>query len=155
NRFKYGFFADDFTTEVYSDVANPQYSASFESEGDLSWGSSMNPLENDLSKSDKSVSTIMQPTKLIQKETSLVVPPKYTWSMKHFTENMFFVDVPVLDQFNATEKIHPCVKVTDSTTVGEAYYIAVNRRQSQFYTEGLPGIVTLYFQAFGQGAAIT
>ena len=153
NRFKYGFFADDFSTTIYSDLGNPAYAASIESEGDLTWGTSANPLTTDLASADKSTD-LYQPSKIIQKETFLVTPPKYVWSMKHFTENMYFVDTPILAQNNATEQVDPCVIDSDSTTVGTAYYTSINRRQSQYYSEGLPGLTTLYFHTFGYGAKI-
>jgi hypothetical protein len=161
NRFKFGFFADDFSTDIYSDLQNPQYSASFESEGDLSWGTSGNPMDDNSATSANSnptTTSISQPTKIIQKEITRVVPPKYNWSMKHYTENMYFVDDAILEQVNATQQYDPCTLAAANSSANNvadfAYYTAVNRRLSSYYSEGLPGLVTLYFQVYGSGARI-
>lgn len=159
NRFKYGFFADDFSTPIYTDVDNPQYAASFESEGDIEWGLSGNPLEESTAKADASnplSTSIYQPTKLIQKITSRVAPLKYNWSMRHLTENMFFIDEMVLSQNNATHSPiinDPCTILTSTNLTslqqGFAYYTSVNKRSSAVYTENVAGLVTVYFNVYG------
>lgn len=171
NRFKYGFFADDFTSDIYSDVGNPQYAASFESEGDIDWGMAGNPLEDNRAGADKSnplTTSILQPTKIIQKITNRVTPLKYIWSMKHITENMFFVDEMILSQNNASDSPiinDPCVvklnETLSSIQYGSAYYTSVNKRSAAFFSENIPGNVTIYFNVYGNrnsgqlGAKIT
>lgn len=106
NRFKFGFFADDFSSEVYSDVENPQYAASIEVEGDTSYGISKSPLEteNSWANSDKTspTSTLLSPAKIVQKRTNRIVPPKFIWSIPHHTENLGYVDHVLLEQNYAT-----------------------------------------------------
>lgn len=166
NRFKFGFFADDFASDIYSDLGNPQYAAMFESEGDIEWGQSANPFEESSAGADKTspvTSTILQPTKLIQKATNRVVPLKYIWSMKHMTENMFFVDEMVLSQNNASDSPivnDPCVvKINESLTQmkpGFAYFTSVNKRIEYVYLENFPGLATIYFNVYGNfGAKIS
>ena len=155
NRFKFGFFADDFSTDLYSDVNNPQYAASIEVEGEFDFGFSGDPFSANTSSvgTTNPVSTsIPQPTKVIAKATNRLVPPKHIWSLKHITENLYYVDEPIIEQLNATVVVNPCVvdiPANDETKVGKAYYTSVNKRTSSVYLEDLPGIVTVYFQIYG------
>lgn len=158
NRFKFGFFADDFSSMIYSDVGNPQYAASFESEGDQQFGMTANHNEQ----ADKSPvgTNIVQPTQIIQKETNYVTPLKYVWSMKHLTENMFFVDEIIIDQNAATETpviTDPCVVQTSNLsalTPGFAYITSINKRVAAAYTENVPGEVTVFFNVYGNSASL-
>lgn len=109
NRFKFGFFADDFSTPNYSDLDNPQYAASIESEGDQSWGISKSPLDTDANwaTSDKvnPEAQTLSPNKLIQKATNRVVPPKQLITINYHTENIDFIDYAIINQLNATQEI--------------------------------------------------
>lgn len=155
NRFKFGFFADDFTAQIYSDVNNPQYAATIESEGEFEFGFNGSPLEPESKTKDYNnpLSTAApQPSKTIQRATNRLVPPKHVWSLKHFSENLFFVDEPIIEQNNATLTINPCVIDTENEegVIGEAVYVGVNRRQSTIYMEDISGTVTVYFQFYQQ-----
>lgn len=101
NRFKFGFFADDFSTETYSDLENPQYAASIEVEGDVDFGAFKNPLEdNKWADQDKvnPTSSLLAPSKLVQRKTNRVVPPKYIWSVAHFADNFDYINEVLIDQ---------------------------------------------------------
>lgn len=169
NRFKFGFFADDFSTSLYSDVANPQYAASLENEGDLDYGFSGNPMDSSSVGSDKAspVGTgIAQPTQIIQKSTNRITPLKFIWSMKHIAENLYFKDEAILGQDDVTEPApvivkpntppppppDPCVVQVSNTaalTPGFAYITAINKPTSPVYTEEVAGQVTVYFNVYG------
>lgn len=106
DRFKFGFFADDFSTQNYSDIENPQYSASIEQEGDLEYGISKDPLntEQNWATSDKvdPQSQILSPSKLVKKATNRVVPPKQIISLNHYCENIDYSDYMIIQQPYAT-----------------------------------------------------
>ena len=116
NRFKFGFMADDFSTEVYSDVENPQYAASIESEGQSDFGSAKSPLETETNwgNADKNTptSTTLSPSKLVQKKTNKLVPPKFIWTLSHFTENNDYIDFLAITQLNATRNTTPATPPT-------------------------------------------
>ena len=79
DRFKFGFFVDDYSTRLYCDTANPQYAADIE---------------------------VIQPSK---PATNLLVPPKFVWVLKHFT-NQFaasYTEFLLVDQNNATSPPAP------------------------------------------------
>ena len=147
NRFKFGFFADDFSTETYSDTNNPQYAASLETEGDpvFTFTSDKNPLATG---GGNTGTSIVNPSKIVVSATNRCVPPKWIWSLRHFTENVFYVDESVISQNCATKHVANCVvdvDTNDESVVGDAYYTSVNRRQSTVWLEDLPGLVTIYF----------
>lgn len=115
NRFKFGFFADDFDTDLYRDINNPQYAASIEQAGDYLYGFSYNPFENSLSKIDNTnpnSKSITGPSAIIKKGTNRVVPPKYGWVLQHVVDNMPYVHEPIVRQLNATETPTDCVTGT-------------------------------------------
>lgn len=113
NRFKFGFFADDFSTDIYSDRENPQYAASLEGEGDGLYGNFASPTEPNLpsSSSDSFVSSNTPfPTQVAQKATNRLVPPKYIWSTEHEDggiENPPYIDQLVISQNTATSPLIP------------------------------------------------
>lgn len=106
NRFKFGFFADDFSTDIYSDFGNPQYAASIEVEGTTSYGQSKNPLETNQNWADSDqtspTSTVLSPVKLIQKSTNRIVPPKFIWTVPHTIKNLPYIDEVCISQDYAT-----------------------------------------------------
>jgi len=153
NRFKFGFFADDFSTDVYSDTNNPQYAASIEAEGDFGFGFIGNPLEDSDSakaKSDPLSKSITQPSKLVLKQTNRLTPPKQIWSLRHFTDNPYFIDDLVIEQNNATESENPCVLGVEfpDNTFDNGYFTAVNELISTVYVDDVPGVTTLYFYIY-------
>jgi len=154
DRFKFGFFADDFSTMIYCDTDNPQYAASIEVEGsdDIQFGTDSNPFTQNTAGSAQSnaVGTdISQPTSIILQPTNRLVPPKRVWALKHFTENPFYVDQMIMRQMNATYKVNPCVvdvgQYGTTYQPGNAYYSSINRNQSAVYFEDLAGLVSIYF----------
>lgn len=120
NRFKFGFFADDFSTDVYSDVDNPQFAASIEVEGDLSYGISKSPTEtnSNWASSDKTspMSTALSPNKIVKKSTNRAVPPKFTWSMPHNFKNIAWIDEQIIYQGFATEEPEPVANTPVANT---------------------------------------
>lgn len=120
NRFKFGFFADDFSTDQYSDFANPQYAASFEVEGDSPWGISKSPLETETNwaNSDKvnPDAQLQSPTKLIQKATNRITPPKMIWSMQHHVKNLPYIDEEIISQVYATKESPPVANTPAANT---------------------------------------
>lgn len=169
DRFKFGFFADDFSTLLYSDLENPQYNASIEAEGagDISWGAPGNPLSNNAQSPLETEAVAGSWGNPALKTTFRLVPPKRVWSLKHFTENIFYVDHSIISQRNATDKpaaeeLNPCV-VTGTVNTGFTaydYYLAVNRAQSTVYIDSETGTANVYFDiragaAQGFGGKIT
>ena len=105
DRFKFGFFADDFSTEIYADITNPQYAASFETEGTQPWGISKSPLQTQNWANSDVVdpnNKMLSPTGLVQKSTNRVTPPKLIWSVDHFMNNLPYIDEPIIQQTFAT-----------------------------------------------------
>lgn len=140
NRFKYGFFADDASTENYSDLDNPQYAASIEVEGTEDFGTSKSPLdtETNWADSDKStpMSVVLTPAKLIQKKTNRFVPPKFIYSLNHTVENLGYIDEEIINQINATDTtpVSNCIPYTGNDVVQNVTSNTVIINGS-FYTE--------------------
>ncbi len=170
NRFKFGFFADDFSTEVYSDLQNPQYAASIESEGITSWGISKSPTETNKGWADADKvspdSKLLSPSKLIQKATNRIVPPKFIWSIHHHVDNLPWIDETIIQQPYATEPVlivattptstpttppvtDRCVPKTITETIPSSNgYIATSGSKKKSLTLTLgnkSGPVTIYF----------
>lgn len=164
NRFKFGFFADDFSTDQYSDYLNPQYAASFEVEGDSPWGISKSPLdtETNWANSDKASpdNQLQSPTKLIQKSTNRVTPPKMIWSMQHNIKNLPYVDELIVSQSHATlsvAKNEECIPKVTTVLVpaSNGYYLSdFDNVKFRIPTGPVPstvnfgaksGLVTIYF----------
>jgi hypothetical protein len=138
NRFKFGFFADDFSTTTYSETSHPQYSASIESEGDTTHGSFGSPTESSLQSSNNQnlLQTSLPSTHIPQKATNRIVPPKYIWSVDYNVGLLGgqppYIDEVVISQSFATDPdviTDPCVPniqvVTVTTnTVSNALLIA-------------------------------
>jgi hypothetical protein len=98
NRFKYGFFVDDFSTFQYTDTTNPQYSATIETvDGDLRVTNSTLP----------------------QVASNLLVPSKFIWPLKHVIQQPKpnSDNFTIVNQNTATEFFPPCTINTVSTTV--------------------------------------
>lgn len=141
NRFKFGFFADDFSTTNYSDIDNPQYAASIEVEGDQAWGISKSPLDTDKwAETDKvdPTATTLSPNKLVKKATNRVVPPKQIISINHHTENFDYIDYRILAQLNATvePKVYtgcdlPPTRTVTNTSVVYNFVSYVEPKQSK------------------------
>lgn len=91
-RFKFGFIADDFSTNNFSDFRNPQYSASFEIDGDNN---------NGLAQSNTNIITaaLMNSSNAIQKKaTNRIVPSKFNWSLDHSLNGQLLDNVPYIDE---------------------------------------------------------
>ena len=160
SRFKFGFFADSFETTLYSDQENPQYNASIEVEGDLLSGVLNSPMDGldsvkSPNESEDVAGTISAPA---LKYTYRLVPPKRVWSLKHFTENVYYFDQEIIKQETATQKPEPCVitianvsigNTSTSTTGGDttqySYYLQVNRAQSTVWINSATGLANIYF----------
>ena len=165
NRFKFGFFADDFSTEVYSDIDNPQFAATIEVEGDYSYGASKSPLETETNwaNSDKTspTSTILSPSKIVKKATNRAVPAKFNWTLPHGITNLPYIDQAIISQDIATENTDPvkptdppidqCVKkiVNVGTASSNGYiHVSYKKKNSSVVNVTLAaksGPVTLYF----------
>ena len=111
NRFKYGFFVDDFSSYIYSDVTNPQFSSTIETQdGDLTLSTSNLPKIG----------------------SNLMVPSKFVWPLKHIIQQIQPVadDYVIVNQNTATNFLPPCNLVSQSitdNTVGTAVYFDVIR----------------------------
>ena len=120
NRFKFGFFADDFSSETFSDVTNPQYSASIEVEGDDSSGAFNNPIASGGGDKTNSVTTLGAFNSAIPlRSTNRIVPPKINWLLRHYTDNIPYVDHMIIEQSSATDKPVICVpnlQITNTAT---------------------------------------
>ena len=157
DRFKFGFFADGFESLLYSDLANPQYAASIEVEGsgDIFYGAPGNPFNdpNSPNRTEYVGGLIGQPT---LKMAYRLVPPKRVWSLKHFTENVFYIDQEIIEQTIATtnppdREPEPCVVIPVDIGVGAnnnaqySYYLQVNRAQSTVWIDSSTGVANIYF----------
>lgn len=157
DRFKFGFFADGFETLLYSDIANPQYAASVEVEGsgDIFHGFAGNPLDDNAGATQNQINAVAglinQP---ILKMTYRLVPPKRVWQLKHFTENVYYIDQEIIQQNNATYKprvVEPCVVLPGNTVTNTgggleySYYLQVNRAQSTVWIDSSTGMANIYF----------
>lgn len=96
NRFKYGFFVDDFADYKYSERTNPQYSAAIETvDGDLTLDSNNLP----------------------KLSTNLLVPSKLIWPLPHVIQQAMpqAHNYTIVNQNTATDGPPPCNLI--STTV--------------------------------------
>lgn len=164
NRFKFGFFADDFSTSIYSDLDNPQYAASTEVEGDVDYGVFGSPLDETplaVEKSNPISTGLITPTPMTQKRTNRIVPPKHIWSLDHESDNLTYYDELVITQLNATQTANVCVPNvittnTTSNTLSYGYFYSQQLSSSgkesktDVVTFGsLAGEATLYFYNYG------
>ena len=122
NRFKFGFFADDFATQLYTDLNNPQYSASVEVEGDLPFGSFSSPTDSSSGVANKSQLASSNnnpyPSQIAQKSTNRIVPKKYVWAINQYIgENIPYVDHVILEQNIATTEPVVTVANTQPNTI--------------------------------------
>ena len=170
NRFKFGFFADDFSSETYSDVTNPQYAVSIEVEGDdSSSGAFINPLI-DTNGADKTNGTTTIGTfnsAIPLKSTNRIVPPKINWGLRHYTDNIPYIDQMVLSQNLATDRPAICLpnlQIQNVTNmVGEGYYTSLRENYSNPRAElkidtitmgSVANTAVLYFYAYQDHIAI-
>jgi hypothetical protein len=88
NRFKYGFFVDDFSTIIYSATSDPQYAAD---------------IEPTVFSDDSSV--------LPQAASNLLVPPKFRWGVRHAAPEikLSYIDFNVINQNIATSPAPRCL----------------------------------------------
>ena len=153
NRFKFGFFADDFSTMNYGDITNPQYAASYETEGTQPWGISKSPLATQNWANSDVVdpnNKMLSPTGLVQKATNRVTPPKMMWSMDHVLDNLSYVDETIISQTYATNSSSnvECVPKTVNVVVAatNGYFTAAfNNFTNPNQQKPEPAVVT-----FGQ-----
>lgn len=154
NRFKYGFFVDDFSTNLYTDTENPSYNAGIE------------PLE---------VSNYSANSSLPQLATNLCIPATFRWSVKHAAPVICgqFVDELIVSQSNATDPESLCTVTKDVNVVtggqGIEFYFNLSGTstvaQSNWSRYGLPvavqkvkmssvksGYITMYTYAFADPA---
>lgn len=100
NRFKFGFMADDFSTQIHSDLTNPQYAAEIEVVKNVVLTNNTTP----------------------KMASNLCVPKKFRWGVNYKTEapTMPYVDYYIVSQSNATDGtdiIHPnCTPISITTT---------------------------------------
>ena len=123
NRFKYGFFVDDFSTKLYSDVNNPQYFASIET-------------------ANVSTTNILTSNSIPQLASNVLVPGKFTFGLKHVISDLdiIYTDYKIVDQTNATVpkplcNLSPIISstssvVSTSTTPGYFFKTARGGRSS-------------------------
>jgi hypothetical protein len=150
NRFKFGFFADDFSTMNYGDITNPQYAASYETEGTQPWGISKSPLSTQNWANSDVVdpnNKLLSPTGLVQKATNRVTPPKMMWSMDHVLDNLAYVDESIISQTYATNSSSnvECVPKTVNVVVAatNGYFTAAfNNFSNPNQQKPEPAIVT-------------
>ncbi len=131
NRFKFGFIADDFSTDLYRDINNPQYAASLEIYGDYAYGATYQMFSNEIANNDTTnpnSKSIFSPSAITKKKTYRVVPPKYQWSLQHYVDNLPYIDFPIAKQPNATETETECVSgsfINPEGSEGYGYYFTV------------------------------
>jgi hypothetical protein len=159
NRFKFGFIADDFESELYTDSDNPQYAASKLREGDYTFGQYKSPMEPNQAANtrDPETKSIFSSTKLSKKVTPRIYPPVFPWMMKHYCDNTDYTDYLVVEQINATDTDSGCEIGTFSGN-GEFgnYTVTVDFFSQDVRTDYLTfgsnvGQVTMYFYNFGGG----
>jgi hypothetical protein len=160
-RFKYGFFADDFSTDHFSDIANPQYAAAIEMEGHEAWGFSKNPLDNDSwagsDRSDNPDSKALSPTMLLQRSTNRLVPPKFSWLVPHCVRNIGYIQFLAITQNNATDTVPStnCIPANSTSNTANANSYIYNSqmeatdptevRTNRFVFGNSSGYATVYF----------
>jgi len=161
NRFKFGFLADDFETDLYTDLDNPQYAASKEIEGDYSFGLFKSPIEPNQANTNTEPLTkaTFSNVKITKKETYRIVPPRYPWMHKHFVDNFDYVHRPVLQQPYATIPLNDkCTIGIKKDTGSRAFYTVVTGHpvtRTDYITFGIEsGTAALYFYNYGGGDSI-
>ena len=164
NRFKFGFFADDFSTLIYSDYRSPQYAASFESEGDMDFGSFGSPTEQKLpSANTADLKAGISPT--AKKKTNRIVPPKHDWVIKFSPDNIPYIDQMVIQQVYATVNTI-CVPNNQIINVYANtfdYYTVLSTsakprpspKNDTLKMSSVAGNVVVYFYMFGASDKIT
>lgn len=112
NRFKYGFFVDDFSTSIYSELTNPQYFASLET-------------------ANVAISNSLTANTIPQLASNVLVPGKFNFGLKHNLENIHttYTDFKIIEQTNASIPIPVCslapILTTSSTAASvNAYFFA-------------------------------
>lgn len=95
NRFKFGFFVDDFSTTIYSARTNPQYNADIEPANLPRYASS---------------------NTVPQLASNFCVPPKFRWALTHVVPpiNSGHIDELVISQNIATEVEPLCILVEEN-----------------------------------------
>ena len=159
NRFKFGFIADDFESDLYTDRDNPQYAASKLREGDYTFGQYKSPMEpNQAAKTkDPETKAIFASTKMTKKVTPRIYPPVFPWMMKHYCDNTDYTDHLVVEQINATDSDTGCEIGTFSGNGSFGNYtVTVDFFQSNTRTDYLTfgsssGSVEFFFYNFGGG----
>lgn len=155
NRFKFGFIADDFSTDLYSDIDNPQYAAYKEIQGDFTYGQYMSPLvsEANNNQGDTLTKSVFSNSKITKKETYRLLPPVYPWLVEHYTDNVDYTDKLLISQPFATEYADSCVVGTKTGTNTHSYYTVTSGFppiRTDYVQLGIdPGTATLYFYNYG------
>lgn len=101
NRFKFGFMVDDFSTTIYTDFRNPQYSATIEVDGDVNEGYEgvINGGQSASIGLTNPVSTILNGSVNLQaKASNRMVPAKYIWSLDHEIIGSAMANIPYIDE---------------------------------------------------------
>ncbi len=141
NRFKFGFFADDYSTWINLATRDPQFNADIEVFAD---------------------SIIVGENKIPKLATNLLVPPKYAWIVKHHLAQLAapFIDVAIVNQDNCTERPPLCdlelIEIqTGSELVANAIlydWVHLNQQVVNFYDEVKMGTISgpckFYFHSF-------
>lgn len=105
NRFKFGFFVDDFSTSIYTARNNPQYNADIEPANLQRYASS---------------------NTVPQLASNFCVPPKFRWSLKHFVPAFMPLHTSELciSQNICTEADAVCSLTTEAVDVNDGIGIA-------------------------------
>jgi hypothetical protein len=164
NRFKFGFFADDFSSELYSSTTDPQYAASIETEGEDAAGQLASPLNAATGAVDKSnpLSTTGAFSSTIQQRaTNRLVPPKTNWLLRHYTDNLPYVDYKIIEQTTVTKRPVACVpdiQTVVTNVVSNSYFFTqqttTNGKEEKIDNVRFgskAGPVTLYFYSYTAG----
>lgn len=162
NRFKFGFIADDFETDLYTDNDNPQYAAAKELIGDFTYGQYKSPMESNQARTDgvdPETKSIFSNAKITKKIAHRVTPPKYPWVHKHFIDNLDYVHQRIVTQPYATQPTTDRCVIGENIDAGNTGYYTVVTGHPNIRTDYLTfgpdsGIATLYFYNYGGGDKI-
>lgn len=115
NRFKFGFFVDDFSTKIYSDLTNPQYSTSIEA-------------------ANSSQTNVITDNTIPELASNLLIPGKFVFGLKHVVSDFTIghSDHLLVTQTNITEPIAPCsinpiIKSGTNTSSVNSYFYQVSQ----------------------------
>jgi hypothetical protein len=159
NRFKYGFIADDFSTDLYSDKENPQYAATRIVEGDFTYGQFKSPVvEDQTDEKGAETKSVFSNAKISKKMTYRIYPPMFHWMSKHWTDNDDYTDYLIAEQINATNTASQCEVGVFSGSNGtyghytvSADFFQTNTRTDYVVFGANSGTATLYFYNYGGG----